>query len=193
MNRLQWIPRAAAPVTLAALLTAHPRPARADVALAGDFDVALPIGQTASQSYLSTGAGFDVRFGYRFRIPYQPLFITPELAAGFTDVFAHLIRVRPGVRVAFGRFVIPYAYVHVGWGFTSFDPLGTSDPRATPFVSGGGLAFDTGAGVDFAVLRRLQVGAHLGYNGVDVGQVDPPSLSFRAKWLNLGLNATFFL
>jgi hypothetical protein len=189
MKRLHWITGAAA---LGALL-AGSRPARADIAIGGDFDVGLPVAQTTTQSYLGTGAGFDLRLGYRFRIPYQPVFITPEVAAGYMDLAAHVIRVRPGVRVAFGRFVIPYAHVHVGYGWTSFDPLGTSDIMATPFVSAGGLAFDTGAGVDFAVLRRLLVGAHLGYNIVNVAQAAPTTLPFRAKWINIGLNATFFL
>jgi opacity protein-like surface antigen len=143
---------------------------------------------------MATGAGFDVRLGYRFRIPYQPLWITPEAAAGYTDLAAHFIRVRPGVRVAFGRFVMPWAQVHVGYGWTSFDPAGTADTRSTPFVSAGGLAFDAGAGVDFAVIRRLSVGAHLGYNAVSIGQVDSAHTQpWRAKWINVGLNATFLL
>ncbi len=169
------------------------RPARADIAIAGDFDVALPVGQTMPQSYLATGAGFDARIGYRFRIPYQPLWIIPEIAAGFTDLDARVIRLRPGVRVAFGRFVMPYADVHLGWGWTSFDPAGAADSKATPFASSSGLELDAGVGVDFAVLRRLLVGAHLGYNVVNVGQVDPQTLEWRAKWINIGLTATFLL
>jgi hypothetical protein len=190
MKRLHWITGAA----LLGAVSAFPRPARAEIAVAGDVDVGLPVGQSMSQSYLSTGAGFDVRLGYRFRIPYQPLYITPEIAGGFTDLSAHIVRVRPGVRVSFGRFIIPYAFVHLGWGWASFDPLGTSDTKGTtPFVSSSGFELDTGAGVDFAVLRRLHVGAHLGYNILDVGAVDSLTLPFKAKWLNVGLNATFFL
>jgi hypothetical protein len=188
MKQLRWITGCA---SLGAILAAA-RPARAEIAVAGDFDVGLPVAQTPSQSYLATGAGFDVRVGYRFRIPYQPLWITPELAAGYTDLSAHIARVRPGVRVAFGRLVMPWAQVHIGYGWASFDPAGNGDTHATPFVSAGGLAFDTGAGVDFAVLRRLTVGAHLGYNILNVGQVDT-NQPWRAKWINVGLNATFYL
>jgi len=191
MKRLHWITGAAA---LVALL-AGSRPARAEIALGGDFDVGLPVAQTGTPTYLATGAGFDIRLGYRFRIPYQPLWITPQITAGYTDLAAHLIRVRPGVRVAFGGFVMPYAQVHVGYGWASFDPLGTQDsnPGATPPVSAGGLAFDAGAGVDFAILRRLHVGAHLGYNIVNVAQVQGMTSPLHAKWLNVGLDATFFL
>jgi len=190
MKRLHGITGAAA---LGALL-AGARPARAEIAIGGDFDVALPLGQVPAQTYLATGAGFDFRLGYRFGIAYQPLWITPEIAAGYTDLSAHLIRVRPGVRVAFGRLVIPWAQVHIGYGWASFDPAGTADPMGTtPFVSAGGLAFDSGVGVDFAVIRRLQVGAHLGYDIVNVGQVDAHTPSWRAKWINAGFNATFLL
>lgn len=189
MKRLCWITGAAA---LVASLAAA-RPARAEISIAGDFDVGLPVAQTGKPTYLATGAGFDVRLGYRLRIPYQPLFIIPELAAGYTDLSAHLIRVRPGVRVAFGRFVMPYAHVHVGYGWASFDPLGTADTTGAAAKSAGGFEFDTGAGVDFAVLRRLHVGAHLGYNIVNVAQVDAQTPSWRAKWINVGLNATFLL
>jgi hypothetical protein len=193
MNRSHWIARASALLAGATALCAGARPARADIALASDFDVALPVGQTMPQNYLATGAGFDLRLGYRFRVPYQPLWIVPELAAGFTDLYAHVIRLRPGVRVAFGRFVMPYADVHLGWGWTSFDPAGVTDARSTTYVSSSGLALDAGVGVDFAVLRRLLVGGHLGYNVVNVGQVDPQTPEWRAKWINIGLTATFLL
>ena len=168
------------------------REARADFALGGDFDVALPILQQTQFNYLATGAGFDVRVGWRFRVPYQPLWFTPELAAGYTDLSANVVRVRPGLRVAFGNFVIPFAYAHLGFGWTSYDPLGVNDRLATAmYVSAPGYAFDAGAGVDFAVLRRLTVGAHLGYNMVGVGEVRTGLPGFRANWINVGLNAAF--
>ncbi len=188
MKRLHMVTGAAA---LGALL-AGARQARADIAVGGDFDVGLPVAQSTPFTYLSTGAGFDVRLGYRFRIPYQPLWITPELAVGYTDLSANIIRVRPGVRVAFGSFVIPYAYTHFGFGWTSYDPLGVSDRVGKDaFVAAGGFSFDAGAGVDFAVLRRLTVGAHIGYNVVGVGQVDAGDPAWNAKWISVGLNATF--
>jgi hypothetical protein len=187
MNRFHGI---AAAAVLGALLSGSRR-AHADIAIAGDVDVGLPVGQRPPQNYLATGAGFDLRLGYRFRIPYQPLFVIPEIAAGYTDLDAGVIRVRPGLRVSFGRLVIPFAYAHLGWGWASFDPLGVSDPRTTtPDVSAGGLSFDAGGGVDFAVLRRVMVGVHLGYNVIDVGQAAATTPDWRAKWINVGLGAT---
>ncbi len=188
MSRLRWIPAAA---LVAASLAS--RQARADIAVAADVDVGLPISQTTANNYLATGVGFDVRLGYRFRIPYQPLWIIPEVVAGYDDLSAHLVRLRPGVRVSFGRFVVPFVYTHLGWGWTSFDPLGASDPRSlASFDSASGLSFDAGAGVDLAVLRILTVGAHLGYNVVEVGQADAATPPWSAKWLSVGLNGTFF-
>jgi hypothetical protein len=191
MKHSTWITSSA----LAAIaLLGWAREARADVALAGDFDIGLPVAQTPAQSFLSTGAGFDFRLGYRFRIPYQPLFVTPEIAAGYTDLSAHLVRVRPGVRVGFGRLIVPYAYGHMGYGWTSYDPLGSRDALGNaPFVSAGGLSLDVGAGVDITILRRLTVGGHIGYNVTRVGQVDPRLLDWRAQWMSFGLNATFYL
>jgi hypothetical protein len=182
--------RIAGAAVLAALLSGA-RQARADIAIAGDVDVGLPVGQHPPQNYLATGAGFDLRLGYRFRIPYQPLFVIPELAAGFTDLDASVVRVRPGLRVSFGRFVIPFVYGHLGWGWASFDPLGVGDTKSTtPSVSAGGLSLDAGGGVDLAVLRRVMVGAHLGYNVMDVGQAAAATPAWQAKWINVGLGAT---
>lgn len=170
------------------------REALAQFAIGGDFQVGLPVNQTTLTQYLSTGAGFDLRLGYRIRVPYQPLFVTPELVAGYMDLSSHVVRVRPGVRIAFGRLFMGYAYGHMGYGWTSYDTMGTVDRTGTaPFASAGGLSLDVGGGIDFAVLRRLTVGANLGYNVVGVGAVDTAHPDWRAKWLNIGLNATFYL
>ncbi len=194
MKRLTWIPAAAtvAGTLLAVLVLVRAREARADVALAADFDAAIPIDQTP-QRYLSTGAGFDLRLGYRFLIPYAHVAIVPELAAGYTDLGAGIVRVRPGLRVGIGRILAPYAYGHVGYSWTSFDPLGSRDLSASPpSASASGPAFDFGAGLDLTLLRRLTVGAHLGYNVVAVGATDRPTVDWRSKWMSLGLNATFY-
>jgi hypothetical protein len=177
--------RVAAFAALVALLGAAGE-ARADVMLGADVALGVPVDQ-APLRYLATGAGFDLRGGYRFRIPYLSVSITPEIAAGYMDLGAHLVRVRPGVRVGIGRILTPYAYAHVGWGFTSFDPLGAKDTTGTtPYTGAHGLSFDGGAGLDVAILKRLNVGAHLGYNVVNV---DTSTSPFRAKWMSFGLNA----
>jgi hypothetical protein len=193
MNRITCITAAAAVAGVAVAMFGGEREARADVALAADFDIGIPVDQ-APQRYLSTGAGLDVRLGYRFRIPYAAIAIVPELAGGYTDLGAHLVRVRPGLRIGIGRLLVPYAYGHVGWAWTSFDPLGSRDASpSTPFVSAQGASFDFGGGLDITILRRLTVGAHIGYNIVDVGTTTRPTLDWRSKWMSLGLNATFYL
>jgi len=189
MKRIGWITGAA----VVACALAGAREARADVSLAGDADLGVPVDQ-APQRYLSTGAGFDFRAGWRFRVPYQSIQIVPEIALGYTDLAAHLVRVRPGLRVGIGRLLVPYLYGHVGWGWTNFDPLGARDTSATTaWTSAHGLSLDTGAGLDVTILRRLTVGAHLGYNVVGVASTSVTPLSWRAKWMSFGLNVTLYL
>src|SRR5262249_44730639 len=136
----------------------------------------------------------DLRGGYRFRIPYQHIAITPELAAGYTDLAAHVFRIRPGLRVGIGRLLVPYISGHVGWAHVSFDPIGTFDKSTSPtFVGSQGLSSDFGAGLDVAILRMLTVGAHVGYNVVNVGATPRTPLDWRAKWMSFGLTATVYL
>lgn len=183
-------PRAAIAGAIAVASLASPRAARADISLAGDIDLGVPVDQGTTQ-YLSTGAGFDLRLGYRFRVPYRHISIIPEIAAGYTDLGAHLVRVRPGIRVGVGRVLMPYAYGHVGWGFTSFDVYGSRNLTDVPvYRSSNGLSFDAGLGLDVNILRRFTVGAHLGYNVVNVGITDSSPLDWRAKWMSFGLTAT---
>jgi hypothetical protein len=168
------------------------RMARADVALSTDFAIGIPVDQTPVR-YLDTGAGFDVRLGYRFIIPYQHIAVIPELAAGYTDLSAYHVRVRPGLRVGIGRLLVPFAYGHVGWAYTNFDPKGVLDADpATPSTSAQGLSFDVGGGLDVVVLPHLTVGTHLGYNVVNVAGTDH-SQAFRSKWMSFGLGATLYL
>jgi hypothetical protein len=182
--------RSAAAVAALALI-AGARPARADVAVAGDFDIGIPVDQAPAR-YLATGAGFDLRLGYRFIVPYQHISIVPELAAGYTDLSAGLVRIRPGLRVGIGRVLTPYVCGHVGWAFAAFDPLGSGDTSAHPSrVSASGASFDVGGGLEVTVLPHLSVGAHVGYNQVEVaGTARAPA--FPARWLNLGLSATAY-
>ena len=189
MKLLGWI----TPLALAGAVLGVPRVARAEGALAADVDLAVPVIQ-APQRYLSTGAGVDLRGGYRFRIPYQSISVVPELAVGYTFLGAHLVRMRPGLRVGIGRVLVPYLYGHVGYGWTSFDPIGAADVTGKQaFVSSSGFSFDGGGGLDVAILRRLVVGAHVGYNVVNVGLTDRTTIEWRAKWINLGVTATFHL
>lgn len=188
MKRLTWITAAA----FASVALAGAREARAEVSLAGDLDIGVPVDQVQKR-YLGTGAGFDFRAGYRFKIPYRHISIVPELSFGYTDLSAHLVRVRPGLRVGIGRVLMPYLYGHVGWAWTSFDILGTRNVAEPVMASSSGLSFDVGAGLDVTILRRLTVGAHLGYNVVNVGFTDKTPLDWRAKWMSFGLNATFYL
>jgi hypothetical protein len=184
-----------AALAAAGALVAGARDAWADVAIGVDADVAVPVDASEMPAYLGTGASFDLRLGYRFRIPYSLIAITPEVAGGYADLSSRIVRLRPGVRVAFGRVFVPYAYGHIGWSWTSFDRLGTRDESSSPvFSAAQGASYDVGAGIDLAILRLLTFGAHLGYNVVDVDPTQPPALpSFRAKWMSFGITATLYL
>jgi hypothetical protein len=196
MKALKWIACLGA---LVGPLAVAPE-ARADVQLGAAFDIGVPVNIGKGNILdLSTGAGFDVLLGYRFRIPYQHIAIIPELSAGYTDLSTHLVRVRPGLRVGFGRFLVPYIFGHVGWGWATFE-----DPRATALSSrtdgiqrlgGQGPVYDAGLGLDVTVMRRLTLGAHAGYNVATVSTprelgVNKPSS--YAQWFNFGLNAAVF-
>ena len=165
-----------------------------------NLDLAVPLA-AAGQRFLSTGAGFDVLAGYRFYIPRQHFSLTPEIAAGYTDIASHVVRVRPGFRIAYGRVFMPYVFGHVGWSWTTLDPMGPTDknPEANT-VTAKGASFDFGAGLDLSVFRRVTVGAHVGYNVVRLGEVDDspalraaPLSSPWGRWMSFGLNATLLL
>lgn len=213
MNGLKWI-ACAAVITGGVALTSQ---AKAEVQLAADFDVAVPVNAPDNTRVLTTtGAGFDGRLGFRFRIPRTYIGITPELAVGYTGMDATFVRVRPGVRFGVGKLVIPYVYGHIGWGWTSYNCDGANgsvlkrsdaqnymclDETGKALAkgergSGQGAAFDVGIGLDVHPVRHFSMGAHIGYNAVNVS--DPNTLSGgntaryydQPKWFNFGLNAT---
>ena len=199
MKALKWIACAA---VLAGSMAATQK-ARADVMIAGDFDVGVPVDVRNTYVPLTVGAGFDARLGFRFHIPRTHVAITPELAAGYTNMNSTFIRVRPGVRLGFGRLIVPYLYGHIGWGWTSFDEPGStvalSGRTATPVTNHAqGGAFDAGFGIDVTVVRHLTLGAHAGYNVISAG--DPSKIDIvgstpaldHPKWFNFGLNASVY-
>ena len=194
MKALKWIACAA---VLAGSMAATQK-ARADVMIAGDFDVGVPVDVRNTYVPLTVGAGFDARLGFRFHIPRTHVAITPELAAGYTNMNSTFIRVRPGVRLGFGRLIVPYMYGHIGWGWTSFDLAPTSRLEKTQSLSGQGAAFDAGVGLDVTVVRHLTLGAHAGYNVLGVTDsakidvVNSTAALDHPKWFNFGLNASVY-
>lgn len=205
MKALKWFACAAAVACSVGISSK----AKAEVQIAGDFDIAVPL---AKQQTIQTtlGYGFDGRLGYRFRIPRTWIYITPEIAGGYTAMDTNIIRVRPGLRLGFGRVIQPYLFGHIGWSWTAFD-----DPCATnaqlkcydrALTEGGkeparqkgqGAAFDVGLGLDFRLHRFVTIGAHATYNVVNVSYpsditIQNANIIDKPKWFGFGVNATLY-
>jgi hypothetical protein len=159
------------------------------VTIANDIDIGVPLGaQTATR--LATGGGADVRAGYRFRIPYQPIAITPELAAGWAELSTRIFRFHPGIRLSVGQIVTAYAYGHVGCGWARLGGA-AGQGMSLPGVVASGVALDGGGGLDVEIVPRLTVGAHLGLNLLAIGATNASMLSAPLRWVSTGLSASF--
>ena len=162
-------------------------PAQAFV-LGGDLEGAVPLSmpQTGNNT-VQGGIGFKIRFGEQFRFP--GVRVTPEVGYGFDHLFARdadsfldtptytqdLHRVFGGVRLAFGRVLVPVLYAHGGFGWR-----GTDDPSLSG--NDNGFMFDVGGAIDFHVVPHFSFGAHLEYDEIFTPN-DPP------KWLGVGGHA----
>jgi hypothetical protein len=142
-----------------------------------DVDGALPV----NTSLLNGGGGFGIRLGEEFHVPL--LRLTPEVDYGYMHLFASQApsdwttnRIQGGLRLGLGELVVPFAFVHMGYGW-----------RSTPDSSygGGGLAFDAGLGLDIN-LGIVSFGAHAGYATIDAQPASP-------QWVILGLDAAVVL
>ena len=146
-NRLGLLLTASAASTIALLTTTKARaaeyvvyerdrePVTATSALALGFDVegAVPTStpRFLSGNNLSGGSGFKLRIGDQIHMPR--LRVTPEGGYAFDHLFAtddtgaaydwNMHRFFGGIRVAFGRVVVPGFYGHLGYGWRD-----TGDP-----------------------------------------------------------------
>jgi hypothetical protein len=131
-------------------------------------------------SAIGGGAGFKIRMGEQFRLP--GVLVTPEAGYGYDHLWAadnlgngydwNMNRLFAGVRVGFGRIIVPTLYAHVGYGWRQTD-------AAYATGNNGGLAFDVGGALDFRVTRHVTLGAHLEYSQIAL-PTDTP------QWLGIG-------
>jgi hypothetical protein len=188
----------AAGVACAAVVLA-PREARADSRY-GNFDIGVDgdanalLAPSPSQNNLSSlGGGFKLRFGDHFRLR-NGLDLTPEVGYAFDHVFPasttnfggvgeaeNMNRIFAGLRVGFGRRVIPTLYAHIGYGFRSVSTGGLDN--ASTIAGSNGLALDTGVAVDFRITRHFYLGPHVEFTYIDV--------SNAPEWLTFGGHADF--
>lgn len=149
-----------------------------------DVEGAVPLNvpQFLDRNNLEGGGGFKLRVGEEVRLR-GGMRLTPEVGYGYEHLFARddigdayswdMHRFFGGVRLAFGRFLVPVVYAHVGYGWRS-----TGDPTVP---EAGGLAFDVGGALDLRVVPRFVIGAHIEYQAIDAEPYAP-------EWLALGLH-----
>jgi len=165
-------------------------PVTATSALALGFDAEGAVPTTTprflSGNTLSGGSGFKLRIGDQIHMP--GLRVTPEGGYAFDHLFAsddsgtsydwNMHRFFGGVRVAFGRVVVPGFYGHLGYGWRD-----TGDPTITQT---GGLAFDAGFTLDIHIVPHFGFGAQAEYASIDTQPYAP-------QWIALGLHADLVL
>ena len=137
---------------------------------------------SAPQNNLSTlGTGFKVRFGDQFRLRYG-VNLTPEVGYAFDHIFAansgdpeNMNRIFAGVRLGFGRYVVPSIYAHLGYGFRSV--VSNNGQSVGTIPDSNGLALDTGVAVDFHLNPWVSIGPHAEFVYMDVAN-SPQWLAF---------------
>jgi hypothetical protein len=149
-----------------------------------DVEGAIPINVTnADNTTVKGGGGFKLRIGDQIRVG-RSVRLTPELGYAYDHMFANDVlgstynwdvnRVMGGLRLSFGRWVVPVFYAHLAYGWR-----GTSDPNVQ---SVGGLGFDVGGALDLRVIPHFGFGVHIEYSTIDAQPVVP-------EWIALGLHA----
>jgi len=148
--------------------------------IGGDIEGVIPLSvpRFFDGHDLTSGGGFKLRIGEQIRLR-GGLRITPELGYGYDRLFAtndvddswDMHRVFGGVRLSFGRFVVPVIYGHVGYGWRV-----TGDPEVS---DEGGAAFDFGGALDFRVTPHFSFGAHIEYATI-------AEESYAPQWVALG-------
>ncbi len=181
------LPAALASACAFAALAFAPREAQA-AGYAGRFDLGIDgdatalMAPNASQYNLSTlGTGFKIRFGDQFRLRYG-VNLTPEVGYAFDHICAansgdpeNMNRIFAGVRLGFGRYVVPSIYAHLGYGFRSV--VSNNGQSVGTIPDSNGLALDTGVAVDFHLNPWVSIGPHAEFVYMDVAN-SPQWLAF---------------
>jgi hypothetical protein len=153
--------------------------ARADTAIAVDFEARVPI----DLDNVSSAPALGIRLGQQLHLPF--LILTPELGFnwGHFGDGPTIYRGIAGARVGFGEVLRFGVNAHIGFGHYSWEFGGIESSRT-------GLTLDGGLFLDLTVLPLVDVGVHMGYArmaGNDDDGVEP------LQWLAFGLHAALIL
>jgi hypothetical protein len=150
-----------------------------------DLEGAIPVNApNIDGNDLKGGGGFKVRVGDQIRLT-RGIHLTLEGLYGYDHLFANddagntayswdMNRIMGGGRLAFGRWVVPVFYAHIGYGWR-----GTGGDPSIPNSSG--AAFDVGGALDIRVIPHFNFGAHIEYATMTAASYGP-------EWLALGLH-----
>jgi hypothetical protein len=155
------------------------------LSVGADLEGAIPVNvpQFLDGNNLQGGGGIKLRVGEAIRLQRGVRF-TPEVGYAFDHLFASddignsyswdMNRVFAGARIAFGRFLVPVLYAHVGYGWRT-----TGDPTVQ---AANGIAFDVGGAIDLRLIPQFSIGAHIEYATIDAQPYTP-------EWVALGVHA----
>jgi hypothetical protein len=171
----------------------EPREPISAFALGLDLEGVLPVNppQLADGTNLNGGGGVKVRVGEQIRFS-RWLRFTPEAGYGYDHLSASndnggtygvayswdMNRVFGGARLAFGHFVVPSVYGHVGYGWRT-----TSEPTV---VAANGTAVDVGGALDFRIIRQFQFGLYGEWVTIDAQPYAP-------EWVAIGAHVDLAL
>jgi len=171
-----WLPAAA--------LLLAPAVARAEVTPSVGAAGALMVDDGVTDS---VSGGFGVKGFIGYSPELYPLLLVPELGVSqhfFGDLYGRrTTRLLGGVRLGVTAAVEPSLSLHLGYGFSD-------GQDGDAILDRNGFTYDVAAGVDWRLERWFTIGPRLTYCGL-IAQTG--SGAEGAHWLDLGLNATFWL
>lgn len=174
------------PLIVLAATLGTARAARADTAIAVDFNVSVPRLRKPS---LVTGTGFDVRIGKALSLGGMQL--TAEVGGGYASLGSTVARVIGGARFGALTSVAPVLFVHFGYGAIAYEADVGVGPE--PGIVHG-PAFDAGFALVLRPFSLFNAGVHAIYSGVQVVSDDAKEREAfsRAHWISLGGHASLY-
>jgi hypothetical protein len=160
----------------AASLWLAPSTAHADIAIAADLELDVPLSMG-----IDSAPAFALRLGWQLNLP--AIEITPEVGyhrVAFGDELT-LNRAFVGGRFAFGEIFRFGGYAHVGYADAAFNASAADQDLSD-------VTYDVGAFFDFTLMPLLNVGVHSGYGRVRADELDNP-----IQWIPIGVHAALIL